>query len=349
MWNSKATPKMACGKGRIWCYTIHADEEEGQHVSWPLATGETSPLRSWTGKKDFRYTKYQVERAPTTGKIHLQGFLCLTRAMRLGELKRHYSATAHWEASRGTIADNDAYCSKDETRVCGPFEHGDKPQGGAETTKQRWADVATMVASGQTRNQILMAMPILAPQFRGIDALIEASKPPPEISRDITVFYIYGPTGVGKTHHALMRFPNAYLIRGAYNAGKSFDQYLDEKELILDEWNPYQWPIELMNSLCDKWKCPLACRYQNKYARWTTVVITTNVRPDECYSACLPLQRASFQRRLTYHMALEERVDALDWEFSDGGPLSPPTPPPLPPDPSNAPTPSLPSDDDPNM
>lgn len=348
MWNSKATPKMASGNCRIWCYTIHADEEEGQHVAWPVAHQDNAPLYDWVNKKCFRYTKYQVERAPTTGKIHLQGFLCLTRAMRLGELKRHYSDTAHWEVSRGTIAQNEAYCSKEETRVCGPFELGEKPQGGAETTKARWTDVKTMVESGYTRNQILMAMPILAPQFRGIDALIEASRPPPGISREIKVFYIYGPTGVGKTHHALTRFPNAYLVRGAYNAGKSFDQYLDENELILDEWNPFQWPIELMNSITDKWKCPLQCRYQNKYARWTIVVITTNVRPEECYSACLPLQRASFQRRVSYHMELTERVETMDWDLTTGV-ASPPLAPTPPPDPCNAPTPFLPLDDDPNF
>jgi len=257
-------------------------------------------------------------------------------------MKRHYSDRAHWEASRGTLKENEAYCTKEATRVNGPFEAGDRPEGGASKTRDRWLAVREMAVSGQTRDQILQEMPELAPQCRGIDALIESTRPPCAISRDVKVFYIYGPTGVGKTHHALTRYPNAYLVRGAYVAGKLFDQYNYETTVIFDEWSPLEWPLTAMNTLLDKWKCPLQCRYNNKYANWTTVVITSNVRPEECYTACLPLQRESFMRRLEYRMEMTSRCDALDWDLQDGvrSPDIPDAPTP-PVDPSNAPTPKL--------
>lgn len=323
----------------MWCFTLFATDDECARVTWLCANEDCPPLY-WEDCKYFRYMKYQVERAPDTGRIHIQGFICLTMPERMSFMKKEYNKTAHWEISRGSLKDNDAYCSKAESRVCGPFEAGTRPEGGASKTKERWALVKTLAEQGQTRNTILQEMPELAPQFRGIDALIESIKPPCELMREIKVFYIYGPTGVGKTHHALTRFPNAYLVRGAYSAGKSFDQYQDEKELVLDEWSPLEWPLTLMNTLLDKWKCPLTCRYYNKYARWTTVVITTNVPPEDCYTACLALQRSSFLRRVTYRMELTERVESLDWELDDGV-LPIPTPPPPPPSPSSAPTPLL--------
>lgn len=327
----------------MWCFTLFMedDDEDVARITWLAATPDCPPL-NWQECKGFRYMKYQVERAPDTGRLHLQGFICLTYPMRLGEMKRHYSERAHWEVSRGSFKENDAYCSKPASRMCGPFEAGDKPQGGASKTRDRWLAVQEMAKQGCSRDQILMEMPELAPQCRGIDALIESTRPLCEISRAIKVFYIYGPTGVGKTHHALTQFPNACLVRGAYVAGKSFDQYNYEKVIVFDEWSPLEWPLTLMNALTDKWKCPLQCRYNNKYACWDTVVITTNVRPEECYSACLPLQRESFLRRLTYQMELTARCDALDWGLVDGV-LSPdlPIPPTPPPSPSNAPTPLL--------
>lgn len=336
------------GQYRMWCFTLHADEEKGEHLSWPLATLESPPI-NWTGLKGFRYYKYQLERAPDTGKLHLQGYLCLKKHMRLGELKRVYSSRAHWERSRGTIDENEKYCSKAESRVIGPFESGDKPEGGQQAQKRKWAEVLALAQAGQTRNEILVAMPELAPCHRGIDALIETTRPLCATSREIKVFYIYGPTGVGKTHHALTRFPNAYLVRGAYVAGKSFDQYQWEDTIILDEWCPLEWPLTLMNSLLDKWKCPLQCRYQNKYAMWNTVVITSNVPPVDCYTACLPLQRESFMRRLHYQMELKERCEALDWDLQDGvrSPDIPNAPTP-PPSPSSAPTPLLDYNGNPN-
>jgi len=294
----------------MWCFTKQADEVTS--IVWNEATAQFPPLH-WADRKYFRYCKYQVERAPTTGMVHLQGYLCLTRALRLSELKRHYDPEAHWEQSRGTIEDNDKYVSKEESKVAGPFELGNKPEGGASVTKHRWADVQAMAKQGLTRDQILMAIPVLAPQVRGIDALIQATRPQPEISREIAVFFLTGPTGVGKTHHALTHFPEAFLIRGKYQEGKSFDQYDYQKTLILDEWSPYEWPLTLMNTLTDKWKCPLTCRYSNKYAFWTCVVITTNVTLEECYPACLQLQRDSFTRRVTRVIPIAERMETLAW------------------------------------
>lgn len=300
-------------QGRIWCFTIHAAADTSDSADWPLSSVESQPLGKWPANKYFRYCCYQVEKCPRTGRIHLQGFLCLTKGVRLNDLKNHYHRSAHWERSRGTISQNRDYCTKAESRVAGPFELGDVPQSGGEQNKHKWEEVARRVKEGHSANQILMAMPSLAPCARGIDRLIEASRPSVPISRAITVFYIFGTTGVGKTHHALKRFPDAFLVRGKYMDGKSFDLYNFESTLILDEWDPYEWPLTLMNSLLDKWKCPLACRYQNKFAAWTTVVICSNIRPMDAYTASHQLQRDSFQRRLTHTIEILERIDELVW------------------------------------
>jgi hypothetical protein len=310
-------------QARMWCFTLHANEDLGEHLSWPLATVQ-DPILHWAGNKFFKYCKYQVERAPDTGKVHLQGYLCLTDKMRLAALKKEYSARAHWEKSRGSIDDNEAYCSKEESRICGPFELGTKPKGSSDIAaaakNAKWEQVAQMIQAGGNQKTVLQTFPSLAPSVRGIAALIEAYKPDPPLERDIKVFYIWGPTDVGKTHHAIHRYPKAFIVNGKYMDGKSFDNYNSETELILDEWSPYQWELTLMNSLLHKWKCQLACRYQNKYAFWNVVVICSNCPPELCYTAAPGSARGSFLRRLTHTMELTGRVEALDWE---GRPQSP--------------------------
>jgi len=57
---------------RMWCFTLHADEEKGEEVAWQVDNRVNPPLH-WADKKNFRYMLYQVEKAPETGKIHLQG------------------------------------------------------------------------------------------------------------------------------------------------------------------------------------------------------------------------------------------------------------------------------------
>lgn len=304
-------------QARQWCFTLHADSDDVATL-WSAGTSEHPPLESWYTAEKLRYMCYQVERCPDTGRVHIQGFVCLTDKCRLAFLRRHYSDTAHWEHSRGTFEQNYDYCTKTDSRISGPYEYGTKPQGPA-ATKRRWDDVLTALKAGKTRSDIIIEQPQLAPQARGIDAIAEALRPAPALERTLTVYYLSGPTGVGKTHHALHRYPNAFLIRGKYMEGRSFDQYEMQKELILDEWSPFEWPLTLMNSILDKWKCPLSCRYYNKHAYWETVVICSNIPLEDCYRAVIGDQTLSFRRRINRMVHLTERVESLDWD----GPVIP--------------------------
>lgn len=90
---------------RMWCFTIHGQLEELVELLDAIA----SP-------KWGEYGKCQLEQCPETARYHLQGFLVFPRKQRLSALKKIHS-TAHWEASRGSLESNEAYCSKETTRV----------------------------------------------------------------------------------------------------------------------------------------------------------------------------------------------------------------------------------------
>lgn len=64
-----------------------------------------------------------------SGTPHLQGYVELNKVARLSYM-RSLESRAHWEIRRGSQQDACNYCSKEETRVSGPFTHGElKKQG----------------------------------------------------------------------------------------------------------------------------------------------------------------------------------------------------------------------------
>lgn len=283
-------------KSHSWCFTIFPDasivydDKATCPIEWPNCT----------------WGIVSIEKAPNTGRFHFQGAVHYKSAQAMSRLKNDFGETGHYEIMRGTPKQSETYCSKDNTHIAGLWTTGVLPHQGK---RNDWESAKSDAQAGKTQSEIVLAYPHLAPAVRGITALIEATLPPPPISRTVTVFYLWGPTGTGKTHRALMTYPDAYLIRGPLLQGKSFDQYFKEETLVLDEWDPMEWPLTVLNSLLDKWKCPLQCRYANKYARWTRVIITSNHNPDHCYTLGL---RPTFLRRLDYISEVIDRNTPVD-------------------------------------
>lgn len=95
----------SAAKSKFWCITDHVRT----HSAW------------WKDLYDFNQRRFvymvgQLERSPTTGKRHVQAYVVFVRPQQLSAVKRLFG-TAHLEISRGSPADNKAYCSKEDTRV----------------------------------------------------------------------------------------------------------------------------------------------------------------------------------------------------------------------------------------
>ena len=274
-------------KSRFWCFTIFARADE--ELLWSV--GPAEPLL-FVGT----YMVYQVERAPDTGKIHIQGYVQFKQQCRMGTVKNKFHRDdMHLEIPHGTPQENHAYCTKEDSRVRGPWEHGELSVQGKRTD---WAEVQAMVKAGNSDAEILERAPHFAAHARGIEFLRATFPQKPPIRRNIRCFYLYGSTGVGKTYRARMAFPDAYMVRGKYFEGKSFDNYNGEPCLILDEWDPAEWPITTMLTFMDEWTFILQCRYKNKYATWEKIIITSNTPFGMAYYG-LP-QKPAFDRRVTH-------------------------------------------------
>lgn len=299
--------KRACNRqprGRYWCFTWFKDD-----LTDPCEIDPLADTRSIFPEKKAVYCIYQLEKAPDTGRLHLQGFIQFKNALTASALKELFPG-AHIELCTSSEKSNTRYCSKNQSRIAGPWLFGKPTSQGKRTD---WDDVKDMAAAGSTKREIVLAHPKLAPCFKGIEVLCQAVKGLPPIERTLRVWFLYGETRVGKTHRARTRFPEAYVVTGKYCDGKSFDMYDCESALILDEWRWDEWPLTLMDGILDKWRFQLQCRYYNKYAWWTEVIICSNQKPEDCYPATSTLNRACFLRRLTNCIEIESQEQQVDF------------------------------------
>lgn len=62
---------------------------------------------------DYNYIIIGLETCPTSGLVHLQGYINLIKTVKLGGMKKIHQK-AHWEAALGSDIDNQRYCSKEE-------------------------------------------------------------------------------------------------------------------------------------------------------------------------------------------------------------------------------------------
>jgi len=143
----------------------------------------------------------------------------------------------------------------------------------------------------------------------GIQKLVELTKEPPPVERNLSVTVLWGPTGVGKSHRLRRQYPGGYTIR----AGRGpFDNYQNEEVVIFEEFSDADWPISEMLMLLDKWPCPLNCRYQNKSAYWNKVFIVSNLNPSSFYRNEDQPRRDAFFRRIHNIHYVENQQQNID-------------------------------------
>lgn len=93
----------------------------------------------------LRYCVYQIESCPETGKLHRQGYAEFTKKL-TPKLFQSWLPGAHVEKRSGTREQARAYCMKADSRVSGPFEHGDWTLGGQGKRPDLASAVETIVS-----------------------------------------------------------------------------------------------------------------------------------------------------------------------------------------------------------
>lgn len=260
---------------------------------------------------------YQRERGESTGYEHWQVFVQFPSPKRFvtlkNQCKRFGMDQAHLEPRRGTVAQAVEYCSKEKTRVGETRTFGEISQRDEQGRRSDLQHLREMILSGMTVEEVLMADEVgAAARYVGYLRELAAARDLARARswRDMDVWYIYGKPGVGKSRFALKRFPDSYRVT---DYSHPFDGYRGQGTLILDEFDG-QIELPLLLNILDGYPLELPCRYANKQALFTTVIMISNEPLGAYYLNHAPDRLEALYRRIVrfIHFISEDKLKDVD-------------------------------------
>lgn len=259
------------------------------------------------------YLKFQMERAPTTGALHLQGVMVSRNSTTVGSLKSGLGQpTLHLEKARAWSAAV-AYAGKEETRVSGPWEWGSEGQGGRTDLKS----VLEAAAAGKRDREIAEADPVaFARNARPLQAWRMATAKAWSGERQVALFW--GGTGTGKSRTVADYTPPDELYR-VLDARKGwFDGYQGETTALFDECGPESVPsIDYLKQLLDRY--PMRVQIKGGSVAWNTrrIILCSNNPIERWYPLATDADLQALKRRIRVFFFPTDRRAARRWMLQD--------------------------------
>lgn len=236
----------------------------------------------------------------------------------------------HREIVRGTSADNRAYVLKDGEKYHkqpdGTYDYTDtsgKQHKGKNysDTFEEWGEmpwerqgkskdvdkIYSMIKDGASNLEIVDAVPSGMLNLEKIERTRSMLRDSAfaDSWRDLTVTYIFGASGVGKTRSVM----DQYGYRNCYRVTDykhPFDTYDGQDVLVLEEYRSQFKIADILNYL-DGYPLLLPCRYFNRQACFTKVFLITNIPLEDQYRTVSEDSRSAFCRRI--HKVVQYGVD----------------------------------------
>lgn len=277
---------------RRWCFTINnpVDDEPWHELPQGVV-----------------FICWQKERGEQ-GTEHLQGYVHFRRPVRASYVETFCGGRAHLEPAHGTEQQCIDYCSKEDTRIAGPWQYGTPTSQGQRSDL---AEFSKAVLGGTKKRQLAEEYPAtFLLHASAVDKLARLVKPPQR--EEMEVYLIWGTTGTGKTHSVYTLEPGVFSVPAPTKDGLLwFDGYDGEEAILLDDFEGGI-PLKFLLRLLDKW--PLAVPIKGGFvnAAWKRVWITSNQLWDTWYDWHTLGQenKNALQRRLTKIFALACIEDA---------------------------------------
>jgi len=225
---------------RNFCFTLHDTEAyrfEEHGLLDPV--GENWP--------DFRYCVYQLEQGDTPADdksgIHYQGYIEFTTKKTYTAIKRFTHPSIHLEPRKGTQQQAITYCTKEESRLDGPWEFGERARGGSQSTRTDWETLKRRLDDGASIEDIAESHFSLFLRYeRGIRSYKRLKQPEYNDKPEVIVYY--GPGHTGKSHRARIEAGNDYyLLRRPNVRGGAlwWNGYAQQEVVLVDEF--YGWML----------------------------------------------------------------------------------------------------------
>ncbi len=283
---------------RAWCGTENNPPED----SLFLRLEEKPELPA-----GVRYIAFQLEKGEE-GTPHYQIYVELVRDRTISWIKKNISKTAHWEVRRGTAVEASLYCSKDESRVRGPWIIGKISKGAG--SRSDIIDFKDAISSGKRKRELWETHTVQMCKYRHMyDDYRRCSMP--KRTHELTVSLLVGDTGTGKTRtvHDTWK-DDGYWSMPISNGTMWFDGYDQDHRVLIDDFNGRMSKVRLDTLLRILDRYPVQIPVKGSFVWWLPreIAITSNYHPRKWYE---------WKDREESYSALCRRIHLVS-EFKDG-------------------------------
>lgn len=228
-------------KSRRYCFTIHNYTKKGLKSFHLLAES----------LEKHRYICYGLEVAPETGTEHIQGYIELNDARQFPFLHKYFNFTRnkellkfHVEIANGTALENKKYCEKSGNF----FEFGEpKTQGSRSDLREIKEAVKN---NPKQLKEIIDEHGNNLQQLKYAEALPKYYLPERDPSNPPKVYWIFGPTGIGKTQLVYKTFSDICSVSSYDWLGTSYNQ---NECFLLDDFREFNLSFEQVLKITDRY------------------------------------------------------------------------------------------------
>lgn len=249
--------------------------------------------------KGVKYVTHQLEKCPTSGRLHVQGYLQLEKPQQVTFLQKLRKCS--WMIAKGSLASNQKYTQKGPTSVSDPVVLGTPSKQGQRTDLVAFR---ALVKEGKNRRHLWDEFPSLMARHRHLYSDLSALVIPPRKKR--TVYVFFGDPRTGKTKYVWDNHEDRYSIP---YGDKVWCSGYDGHDTVL--WDDFagrasKVPLVLLLQILDNYPLQLEIKGGHVWFNPSTLYITTNIAPGDWYD---------YSNREPHRLALASRVAEL-WTFT---------------------------------
>ncbi len=281
-------------------------------INNPLQPLNNPPIDFEAWRRVPEYVIYQLEIGENETP-HLQGYICFSGQIRASTLRTLLGDVGHIEKRLGKHSQAKTYCSKEDTRISGPWIFGDDegiPEGqGARTDMiglKRDLDEnhkLTVIADNH------FALWLRYPKAIKMYKRLKSNKR----NWVMEIITLIGGTGVGKTHWAYEHYgQDIYTVPPTKASGCYWDDYDGQDTVLVDEMYGNRFSHGFLLMLTDKY--PFTVPDHGGLLNFSSkrIIFTSNADPDAWYTKIyesLSFFDGPLYRRLVRGNSFIARVD----------------------------------------
>lgn len=234
-----------------------------------------NPLESLKDLYDLFKPQYmcgQLEKGES-GTLHFQFYLHYKSACRFSALKKLHSKVHFTNVKHDNGAD--LYCMKEDSRIDGPYEFGDKPL--KRNSKNDWDSIFLNAKRG---NFDSIPSDIKVRCYSNLKK-IEKDNLICKDSSDVRGVWIHGPSGSGKSRLAREQYPDAYFKL----CNKWWDGYYGQKNVIMDDFGKEHCVLGYhLKIWADRYGCVLETKGGASTSSFDHFVVTSQYSIEDIWS-----------------------------------------------------------------